>query len=117
MHQSGFLFRRVNLAEQDERLSVEQGVMTDGAEQSGHARAEALVAARPAMLLLGQRVRIERRHLLAGMAAPVHGYASTRPVAPTWMGTSGTPLSISTTTYSGRRAAATSASFWHARQA
>ena len=91
--------------------------MTDGAQQRGHARAKALVAARPAVLLLGQRVRVKRRHLLAGMAAPVHGYASTRPVAPTWMGTSGTPLSISTTTYPGSLAAATSASRWQARQA
>jgi hypothetical protein len=91
--------------------------VTDGAEQRGHARTEAFVAVIPVMLILGKRVNEERRHLLAGMAAPVHGYASTRPVAPTWIGTSGTPRSISTMTYSGRRAAATSASFWHGRQA
>jgi len=90
--------------------------MADGAEQGRHAWTEALVAARPAVLLLRQRVREERRHLLAGMAAPVHGQI-TSPVAPTCMGTSGTPRSISTMTYSGRRAAATSASFWQARQA
>lgn len=95
MNQCRFLFRSVRLAEQDERLPVEQAVVADGAEQRGNARAGTLVAARPAVLLLGERVNVERRHLTARLAAPVHGYASTRPVAPTWMGISFGPLSNS----------------------
>lgn len=95
MNQSGFLFRGVRLAEQDERLAVEQSVMADGAEQSGNTRTGALVTVRPAVLLLGQRVNVERRHLTTGLAASVHGYATTRPVAPTWMGISFGPLSNS----------------------